>query len=513
MLDKTDIRVVVAVDFGTTYSGFAYSNNSNPEIITNNEWPGKIGQYKTNTVLQYNGSGKHVEAWGYPALAKPPSASINKDSKPVELFKLHLGDIPEEEKPPLPEGLTYKEAISDYLHELVPAEYNDQAKRIMRECAFTAKLIDKKNSSNLRIITEPEAAAIYCMKYFKNEVANIIRKKFLICDIGGGTVDLTVRKLIGGDRLSELTECTGDYCGGSYVDQEFIKYVGRKVGETAISKFKASHYGQLQNLVQEFCRNVKLTFTGVLNDYKNIEIDLEEICPALKQYVEGIKRTQMEKDEWIIELDFESVKSMFDPIIGKIIRLIRAQLNESGSLPAMFLVGGFSESKYLQSRLKEEFSKAFRHISVPPQPITAVLRGAVEYGLNIQIVKNRVLKYTYGVKSSYNARVFNSFCRMATRGTKVGIDQTYTHTFTPTNPNDIRIKFDIYYTKEYDGEYTTDEGMNLLGTFTIDCPDPHLGLKRPIDFSLCFGEAEIVATAVNRTNGTSYDCALELYFT
>ncbi|CAG8574547.1 6288_t:CDS:2, partial [Acaulospora colombiana] len=410
--------------------GFAYSNISNPEIITNNEWSGRIDQYKTNTVLQYDSSGKHVEEWGYPALAKPPTANVDNSKRPVELFKLYLGDIPEEEKPPLPDGLTYDKAIIDYLHELA------------------------------------EAAAIYCMKYFKDEVANIIRRKFLICDVGGGTVDLTVRKLVGGKRLSELTECTGDYCGGSYVDQEFVKYVGRKVGN--------------------------------MDDYKNIELDLEEVCPALKQYVEGANRMKLEKDEWIMEFDFETVKAMFDPVIGKIIRLIRAQLDASGSLSAMFLVGGFSESKYLQSRVKEEFSKNIRYISVPPQPITSILRGAVEYGLNVQIIKNRVLKYTYGIRCSYNARILNSFFRMATRGTKVD--------------NDIRIKFDVYYTKKHNGDYTTDEGMNLLGTFTIDCPDPELGLRRPIDFSLRFGESEIIATAVNRTNGRSYNCSLALDF-
>lgn len=38
--------------------------------------------------------------------------------KPIELFKLHLGDIPEEKKPILPPSLSYKKAISDYLREM-----------------------------------------------------------------------------------------------------------------------------------------------------------------------------------------------------------------------------------------------------------------------------------------------------------------------------------------------------------------------------------------------------------
>ena len=40
------------------------------------------------------------------------------DKRPVELFKLHLGNMKENEKPPLPSGLDFKKAITDYLKEL-----------------------------------------------------------------------------------------------------------------------------------------------------------------------------------------------------------------------------------------------------------------------------------------------------------------------------------------------------------------------------------------------------------
>ncbi|CAB5295751.1 unnamed protein product [Rhizophagus irregularis] len=95
-----DIRAVVAIDFGTTFSGFA-------EIITNDVWPQQIGVMKTNTVLQYDSNYQNVIKWGNPALAQKQSkhARKNKDlpsSKTVELFKLHLGNIPQNEKPPLP---------------------------------------------------------------------------------------------------------------------------------------------------------------------------------------------------------------------------------------------------------------------------------------------------------------------------------------------------------------------------------------------------------------------------
>jgi len=100
--------------------GFAYANKANPEIIINESWPEQIGPSKTNTALQYDKTFRHVEEWGYSALAKKPKRSKGKSKhqpypKPVEHFKLHLYNIPENEKPILPKGITYKKAITDYL--------------------------------------------------------------------------------------------------------------------------------------------------------------------------------------------------------------------------------------------------------------------------------------------------------------------------------------------------------------------------------------------------------------
>ena len=91
----------------------------NPEIITNDTWPEQIGQLKTNTVLQYDDDFSEVVTWGSPALAKRQKKKDRSyPPKPVELFKLHLGDMPESEKPYLPPNLDYKKAITDYLREM-----------------------------------------------------------------------------------------------------------------------------------------------------------------------------------------------------------------------------------------------------------------------------------------------------------------------------------------------------------------------------------------------------------
>ncbi|CAB4491819.1 unnamed protein product [Rhizophagus irregularis] len=81
----------------------------------------------------------------------------------------------------------------------VPAEYSEKDKGIMRECAHRAGLIKERESKNLQFTTEPEAAAIYCMENnLKAHDLNKPEATFMIVDCGGGTVDLTTRKVLEG---------------------------------------------------------------------------------------------------------------------------------------------------------------------------------------------------------------------------------------------------------------------------------------------------------------------------
>src|ERR1043166_2141330 len=120
---EDSIRVVVGLDFGTTYSGFTYCHVTEKQSLCSNDlWHGEVGQLKTNTVLQYDDEYENVKLWGAPALAKKQTRRkkqdtvTNENNKPVELFKLHLGDISDHLKPSLP--VDYKKAITDYLREI-----------------------------------------------------------------------------------------------------------------------------------------------------------------------------------------------------------------------------------------------------------------------------------------------------------------------------------------------------------------------------------------------------------
>ncbi|KAF0513862.1 actin-like ATPase domain-containing protein [Gigaspora margarita] len=564
-----DIRVIVGLDFGTTYSGFAFIHtHENEQLCTNETWPGEIGRLKTNTVLQYDEEFNEVESWGFPALAKRPKRKkgYQTDSKPVELFKLHLGNLFEDMKPKLP--VDYKKAITDYLREIgkliketittswpsvdfhknvllvmtVPAEYSHGSRTILRDCVFNAGLIGEVKSENLQFSTEPEAAAIYCMKHCLKESAFVANSDsridhtiFCIIDAGGGTVDLTTRRLYNNNQLGEVTERAGDFCGSAWIDREFINFLKRRLGEFPLKMLEKDHYGQMQYMVQEFCKNVKFPFDGKDPNY-SYDLDIGEVCPVLKQYVSGEAKDMLEENDWIIELDYMIVKNMFDPAVNRIINMIKVQLDNSNDKCSMlFLVGGFSQSKYLQSRIKEECQHRVNSISVPVQPIASICRGAVYYGLSLKnhangvgldwnkfIVKTRVLKYTYGIKKSMKWKngdppnrksydgYIDKFHPLASRGIEVSVDQEFTFSCFPLKKDQVAITFEIFFTQELEPKYCNEVGMNSLGKLRIDLPDTHLGLERPILFGLCFGKMEITAFAKNKTNGQYYQTTFEI---
>ncbi|CAB4473676.1 unnamed protein product [Rhizophagus irregularis] len=319
-------------------------------------------------------------------------------------------------------GKLIKETISTRWHGLkffehvllvisIPTEFDDRAKDTMRKCLYNAGLTNSKESNKIEFTTEPEAAAIYCMRNLEeqnkqnkqNKRLVPVNSSFMVVDCGGGTVDLTTP-------------------------------------------------------------------------------------------------------------------------IGKIIRLIRGQLSSSNEVcNAIFLVGGFSESKYLQMRVKEEFGPP---IIVPRQPIAAVVRGACDYGLKMSTIVDRTLKYTYGIKVARYRRAGDpksqivpeaqyltyEFDRLVTRGTKVGVDEKFSDTYIPPDPKQKSISFPIYTTTELNAKFCNEPGMRYHGELQIKLPDVHLGKSRKIEFSLIFGKLELVAKARNVNTGKIYETIFELDF-
>lgn len=94
---------------------------------------------------------------------------------------------------------------------------------------------------------------------------------------------------------------------------------------------------------------------------------------------------------------------VFDPIIKDIVCLIKEQINMAGGdVSAIVLVGGFGQSRYLRSQVKEAVGSRSQVLQ-PESAWTAVVKGAAIYGLGYhkpalsQVgVTSRVARRSYG---------------------------------------------------------------------------------------------------------------------
>ncbi|KAF0416226.1 actin-like ATPase domain-containing protein [Gigaspora margarita] len=544
---KLDILCVVALDIGASFSG-----QQKNKIISNFNRQEQAGVFKTNSVLAYDDN-LQVVAWGCPALVKgspnKKEASSKPSRKPVELFMLYLTDIEEADKPYLSPGLDAEKVITDYLHEMkkliletlssrwpdimypqqvlfvlpVPAEWSHKAKATMKKCMYNAGYLDDRQSEKLKFITESEAAAIYCMRIL-NEHRLSVGSSFLIVNCGGSTVNITTRTILLPDKkLGEITERSSILCGSSYVNREFLKFLGRKLGFAAMKKLKEYHNGQMQYLIQQFCSRVKFSFNGNPNEYTPKELDIERICPALIQYVTGQVKEQMEESEWLIELDFQTVKEMFDPVVKKIIEIIQKHCaSTERRCAAMSLVGGFSESQYLQDQIRRHFATQIPIIAVPQHPIAAIERGALVYGLNS--LKKVFLKYCHGIEviekwekndppeRRTSLGQISRFKRLAPRGVEVCAGQKF-HYIHTVDSNQAEMMVNIVITPDNNARYCDEYGMVMVGKMKIDLSDSQkkkkfkLTLKKQVvkvEIILTFGAEKVMVTAINKKTGQFY---------
>lgn len=219
---QSQSRFIVAIDFGTTFTGVAYyytgrDAHKEPHQIVQKisvikSWPKTGHQYneKTPTVISY---GSTPPAWG--GRVRPT------DREAKRLFKLglepriavHYQRSTRSEywprwrqRPSEPVDITtdYLGCIYKYVHEValfhqygneflqkqrmqyvitVPAIWSNHAKALTRQAAVMAGFPDDE----LSLIAEPEAAALYCASIYEN--FDLERgDMFMICDAGGGTV-------------------------------------------------------------------------------------------------------------------------------------------------------------------------------------------------------------------------------------------------------------------------------------------------------------------------------------
>jgi len=400
----------ISIDFGTTFSGVAYGSSriASGQVQQILSWPGSSETFrKIPTCLLYDEAGR-VLAWGLEAKNTGPMPGTIR----CEWFKLFLEphvlrdeSAVDPRLPMLPPGKRAVDLIIDFLSCLweyakdqitrdigavadlntadvwltVPAAWDARGCEVMREAAIAAGMVHSSRAGDvnwrdrLRIITEPEAAAVHCAN-----LTNVHHLKpsqnFMIVDAGGGTVDLAVYKIIGqmaNLEIAEMCARSGANCGSLYLDINFRELV------QALLADHPAHLGaaSLASFMHSFSETDKLTYQGASDDHNMFQFTCFNTEDPHDPSV-GLIDGQLSIPGNLLR------REVFDPVVSQVLQLIEEQIQKVDQrIDALLLVGGFAGSNYLKQRVEEKFSSRIRVIARPPDADTATLRGAAQYGL------------------------------------------------------------------------------------------------------------------------------------
>ncbi|KAI1302181.1 hypothetical protein EDD11_005647 [Mortierella claussenii] len=536
---EKEYPIVMAIDFGTTFSGVAYALKADGEVHDITKWPRHLAQYpKTPTLSLYKKDSQKILDWGHAArlaMLKPSA----KDFCLLRKFKLQLDETLH--SAPLENGISALEAVTHYLKKLhghvmselmkgfiknyepsqfqycltVPAMWSDSAKNTMRRAAIGAGLIHEGDPPNrLILISEPEAAAMYCERMV-DRFSLKHGDRFMICDAGGGTVDLIVFEVNeppGQTRhLREVTRGHGASCGSVFLDANMERLLERKFRRYK-KGIKACGWA---SLMDTFVDMVKPMFNGQ-----------EDVLMQIPQAtgLEDLNDPDIGLEDGVLCVPVEEMKSeVFEPVISDVLDLVQKQLHQSQTCHAIFLVGGFGSSRYLEERIRQEFSHLVSLIAVPQRPELAVVRGAVYAGLNTKTINMRVARRWYGVDANMpfeegvdpeskritshdgHVRCKERFSVYVRPGQQIGVDECVSKEYvTWSYPKGLDSPLYVCNSPNQP-KYITDPGVQKIADFHIPMPEiPGAQPRTRVVFRLnmYFGLTEVRAEAV--INGNTY---------
>ncbi|XP_063731422.1 heat shock 70 kDa protein 12A isoform X3 [Eleginops maclovinus] len=201
--------VVVAIDFGTTSSGYAYAFTKEPECIhTMRRWEGGdpgVSNQKTPTTILLTPDRK-FHSFGYAArdfyhdldpseskqwlylekfkMKLHTTANLSTDTdlhaangkrvKALDIFAYALAFFKEQALKELSDQTGGDFDNNDVRWVItVPAIWKMPAKQFMREAAYKSGLVSRENPEQLIIALEPEAASIYCRKLRLHQMVDL----------------------------------------------------------------------------------------------------------------------------------------------------------------------------------------------------------------------------------------------------------------------------------------------------------------------------------------------------
>lgn len=319
------------------------------------------------------------------------------------------------------------------------------------------------------------------------------------------------------NRIKEIHYATGGALGGTRVDQEFVKLFNELFGKEFIESFKNEHPSQWVQVMLEFEKKKRVTSSKK----KSLNIQLpwdfavkykELHGKSLPEAIKDSDKAGIKFANGLLCIDYDELKLLFSPVIRDIMAHIEDLLKKPQlqDVKYFFCVGGFNDSKILQEAYQEHFGSRIQLI-FPEEASLTIVKGAVQFGHNPNIISTRISSKTYGVDTWSNFIPFlhpsekarkvgnyiycdDIFKKFVQKGQEVPVNYTKTIDFSPIDADQDLVEVNIFHSEDPSVEFVTDPRVHHAGRIIVQWPG--YGLDRMLKITMMFGGTEITVSAV-----------------
>ncbi|PVH94915.1 hypothetical protein DM02DRAFT_538481 [Periconia macrospinosa] len=427
MADRPDM--VISIDFGMTCTGVAYCNvaTGSTEVRYIQRWPGRMmaNENKVPSLLVYPRGSSVPSSWGF--VAETLQKQDDHEGEIREWFKIYLDEdrlderrkhAPEQSSVPTSQQIEncyihYFQYLYRCIESRLKSELASRWGDAKIEFIFSVPTTWQPNTTVERFrkiiaragfgaypshiatigLTEAEAAAVYTARnapaIFKED------EILLVCDIGGGTTDLSVFRvkdtssIDGSLKLQQMDVVFGATVGSTEVDNLFEDSVFER-----LERANRDSPLMLDDLLEtawdmRVCKEYQNAKCSYGIDESDSETDfffvrIPKLNRAYNNHQFGIRAGEM-----VFKRD--DLRPFFDAQIDKISAMIDSQLFQLQQkfpyhqVAHMILSGGLGNNAYVRDQLRIRYGRnnmahpnaAFIQIRVAPNPQMVVCVGNV----------------------------------------------------------------------------------------------------------------------------------------
>jgi molecular chaperone DnaK len=455
--------ILAGIDFGTSTSEIAVFKDGRPEFIRD------VRQSRSGilpSVVALGPTGKPIvgemASRAYDTLIREVKRSMGEDVthrlgdgeyRPEEIASFVLRHLKENAE--RVEGDTIDEAVIT-----VPAAFRDAQRQATLEAAKLAGLNVE------RVINEPTAAAL---AYGLNSLDT--QETVLVFDLGGGTLDVTVLKMVKG--ILEVLASTGDdRLGGSDFDDVMFDLLARDIEQQSDYTVDRDRTSKPFNQLKEKSELAKIDLSAT----DHVSIDLAYLGDRSIDFHTVISRREF-------ELSSRSLIDRMEPLVLQALKDAKLTYDD---VDVILLVGGSTRIPAVRDHVSELFGGRTLPQRVPPDEAVA-LGAAIQMGLKAGAIDSRtglvatdVTPHSLGVaviEIQGGVPIPDRMSVIVERQTTKPVRATKPYFTLVDNQTEIRIRV-------FEGEHSDTTKNTLVGEFQLDGIPPGPAGTEAIDISI-----------------------------